>query len=94
MKQRQLYSLFLKQDRNWKRVSPISLTLMSAQSIFQNALLAGASLGIQIMLRPVQDSENPAPDPDARLIYEEKVKIPKTVSRDYRPFGIANLKSE
>lgn len=81
------YSLFLKHGRSWKRISPVALTLGSARQLFQNALIAGSTVGVLISLRPA--APDVPVDAEAKKVYDEKVRIPRTVPRDYQPCGIA-----
>jgi len=52
---RRLYSLFVKENGTWFRLSSAQLPLDSARRIFQNSLLAGTFNGKEMGLRPVKD---------------------------------------
>lgn len=50
---RRMYSLFVKEGKNWIRLSPLSMELNSARRLFQGALLGGSLRGLHMGLRPV-----------------------------------------
>lgn len=63
------YSLFVKDDKKWVRLTALSFTKDKACRIFQNALLGGTFKGLEMGLRPVDGD-----DYDNVATYEERME--------------------
>ncbi len=49
------YSLFVKMEGKFKRISRMSFSITRARSLYQNRLIAGSASGLEVRLRPVKD---------------------------------------
>lgn len=50
------YSLFVKFDDKWRRISEFATDLRRARLLYQHPLLSGTEVGMTVALRPVADS--------------------------------------
>ncbi len=48
--------MFVRADGRWRRISAFSCPLPDARRVYQNSLLAGATSGLDVSLRPVADA--------------------------------------
>ena len=69
MKQGRKYSLFVKDDKKWVRLTALSFDINTSRRVFQNALLGGTLRGLNMGLRPVDGD-----DYDNVATYEENME--------------------
>ena len=53
--QTRTYSMFIKENKKWTRITPLALKLDSARRLFQGTLLDVSMAGLAIELRPAAD---------------------------------------
>lgn len=76
MKQPRKYSLFVKEGKNWTRLTPLALTLPGARRFFQGVLLDGTMNGLNMALRPA--GEDHANEAAHKVSMERLFPKPKT----------------
>lgn len=54
------YSVFVKENESWTRITPLALFLPKARQTFQGALISGSMRGMNIQLRPADEDFNKA----------------------------------